>query len=520
MRPSVERLSVFLERLGIYLKCPFEGCNMQGAYVDHITSTSGFHFKNLYQRNIRCEDGFPIVELRKRAWEQVIIRGGAVKFNHLDWEILMCKGIPPPSPGLLGIDMELSSEPIGNPLSMWAGEQTRNQSVMRIPTSVGLVFIADLEHEDQWFQVMESASIPTSQTGGWQAIPHVVGGKRHWAQIMKNHAVRLARVLERHGHTYYECSLCPAGRGWEEHIPGPQHFSKICEFLGEHLKISEVRESLWQQWPVRQNRVTGFVRFNHLDGEILVCKNGRAAQQVPSPPSGGPFGRPESYLMSAQAPSASVLTVRPPESGASASQVWPQQITLSSSNCAQSARADSARSMPSPACSLAKCMWRQRLPDIVPRLGRYLTAIGLDERNLTCHLCSNAQMSTGLLAHLGSDSHIDNIARTMNYLSDPCFPEGKDGEIGPRVQTIHGRFGRAWFNHITGECGFDESTNTTNLTKQAGGEWELYDYTESGRGCFWYNRGTRRCFQVDGEVGHDKGLWLLQPHRHQQHEWV
>ena len=86
MRPTVTQVSGFFERLGIGLHCPIEGCNMQGAYEDHITSTNGSHFQNLWQKGIPFEDRVPLEALKDRAWEQKNIRGGAVRFNHLDWE--------------------------------------------------------------------------------------------------------------------------------------------------------------------------------------------------------------------------------------------------------------------------------------------------------------------------------------------------------------------------------------------------------------------------------------------------
>ena len=96
MRTSVEVLSEFLEDYCIYPECPVQGCNMQGSYTDHVTSTNGSHFKHLWQRTKLFKDGVPLERTRKHAWEQANIPGGAVRFNHLDWQVLMWRGTPPP----------------------------------------------------------------------------------------------------------------------------------------------------------------------------------------------------------------------------------------------------------------------------------------------------------------------------------------------------------------------------------------------------------------------------------------
>lgn len=471
MRPSVEKISALVEGLGIYLQCPFEGCNMQDSFVDHITSTNGSHFKALYQRNIPCADGVPIAHLRETAWQQISIRGGAVRFNHLDWEVQMWRGAPPPPPGVPGSHQTQNHPAVDNATFMLTGEQTRSEEIMRLPSSMetGPINLADLQQEDEWFVVMESASIPISQTGGWQAIPHIAGGKRHWSETMKGHATRVARLLEAYGLNFLDCSLCPAGRGWEEHIPGPKHYDKINEILGDNLLISEVKERAWQQWNIQR----GSVRFNHLDGEIQIRKNGTRARQ-----------------------SIEMSPIRPIEQ--SYSKPMPphaQQVSAGAVKIAES------RTFALQACPLAKCMWRQRLPNIVSRLRRYVMAVGLQEQDLRCQLCKSAPITAGFQAHLGSDEHIDNIAQTLKFLENPCLSEGKDGEEGPRVQKIPCRSGHIWFNHITGESGLCLSLDQAHVMERAGSEWQFCN------GHYWYNRDTRHYFEVVDDKGYDKGLW-------------
>ena len=100
MRPSVQAFDTFMIGQGIWLQCPLKDCNMQGCYADHITSTNGSHFRNLYMRGLPFSDIVRIPVLREFVWEQKNLHGGAVRFNHLDWEVKMWKGTPPPPPVL------------------------------------------------------------------------------------------------------------------------------------------------------------------------------------------------------------------------------------------------------------------------------------------------------------------------------------------------------------------------------------------------------------------------------------
>ena len=99
MRDAVKEFTEFMEPLGVTLYCPVKDCNQRGQFYDHIASSSGFHFKNLWQRGFPLPfETTPYDVLRDMAWEQINIRGGAIRYNHLDWEVQMWKGSPPRNP--------------------------------------------------------------------------------------------------------------------------------------------------------------------------------------------------------------------------------------------------------------------------------------------------------------------------------------------------------------------------------------------------------------------------------------
>jgi len=285
MRPAVLALTEFLEtKCGCYLECPIPGCNMQGSYADHVTSTSGWHFKHLYQKTGLLKDGVPVTHTRENAWEQRNILGGAIRFNHLDWEVLMWKGQPPPAPRF---DAASQSSP-----TLFGRSDTspfmEEPQFTTMPAAVVLGddcishHIKDMPLEGTWYTVMPRASEPTSAMGDWRTLPHVSAGKDLWRDKMKMHALRLATLLEQHGLNVYSClscSLCERARGWDEHIPGREHYKKINDMLGDQPVVS-VRERFWQQWELRHSGVQGSICFNHLDGEIQMLRGGAD----PSPP--------------------------------------------------------------------------------------------------------------------------------------------------------------------------------------------------------------------------------------------
>ena len=76
---------------------------MQGAYVDHITSTNGQHFKNLAWngRGITVSEGVPIRELRERAWEQSNIRDGPLEGAESQLQLMTAQRVHSHIPSVL-----------------------------------------------------------------------------------------------------------------------------------------------------------------------------------------------------------------------------------------------------------------------------------------------------------------------------------------------------------------------------------------------------------------------------------
>lgn len=516
MRQSVLEFASFMENQGISLRCPIEGCNMQGSYADHITSTNGSHYANLYKRGVPFTDGVPVEELRQTAWQQINIRGGAVRFNHLDWEVQMWRGDPPPC-ATFGESLP-ETRPDFHSGNLQIIEQRPSLPIHPCTREARL---EDLQEDNCWYMLKEPASVPTSDSGDWQSIPHVVGGKRNWANQMRGHASKMAEILQAHG-IFPDCSLCPTGRGWEEHIPGPVHFQKINELLGDR-RAADVRSEIWQEWLVQRVGFCGRVRFNHLDGEIQMLRANAGvnaasgSMQHPPPPVSPPASsvpqviRPrqsESHGSSSTpakavappsiSPQASYVSqvVAPPPMPPPVSSVpqvsHPQQCESQASSSAPAQERPSAS-----VCPLAMFMWKRTLPQTASTLSYYIETADVDARYLTCQACFRRPMSEGVEEHLRSDAHLENIARTMAALN-PQQLATAGGKGGARVQHFEGRHGNVWFNHLTGESGSDADLG--NKCK-----WDKYDYPNGAS--YWYNHETQESFQVYGNCGVDRGLW-------------
>ena len=514
MRPTVHQVSSFFERLGIGLQCPIEGCNMQGAYEDHITSTNGSHFKNLWQKGIPFDDHVPLEQLKERAWEQKNIRGGAVRFNHLDWEVQMWKGAPPPNPvfGRSIRDIPQDAQP------MRGIQDGLRALTFCVPCGLHAerVALVQLPRGNQWYQAQDRASEPTSDKGDWRSIPHIVRGRRNWAENMKDRAENLFKVLQAFNLYPDQCALCPTGRGWEEHVPGPVHWKRITDILGER-PIADVRDDLWQQWLVHQNGLRGAVRFNHLDGEIQIRRDDPHGEAPPPPPPTLPsapamarpppptYGTLPSAPATAQPPPSTLPTAalpsgaqraQPPPIGAAASRMLQPVDPLESSRREPGPPADASAWM--------KVMWQQIAQEAAAKLEFHFDGAHVPEDKRVCSVCS-APLAQNIEMHLRSDSHWSELTQTVNYMSDEnsTWSESVSGALGPRVQKFEGQCGEVWFNHVTGESGSDCAERGYPLT-----EWEKYDYSQTGGGCFWYSRVNGRYFEVKDYYGTDKGVWL------------
>ena len=262
---------------------------MQGSYTDHVTSTNGSHFKHLWQRTKLFKDGVPLERTRKHAWEQANIPGGAVRFNHLDWQVLMWRGTPP-LPSIFDGDGAASSPGflVDVPQQLLAAGGRR---------PLGECYLSRLPEEGVWYVVLPPISTPTSQEMGWKSLPHVAGGWKVWRDMMGLPSSTLAETLGILGYRGYQCEVCGGSHVWEGHITGNSHYKKIVYDWLAHRSVAQVKGSLWQQWNLTCDGSEGAVQFNHMDGEIRILKGAAPSRMAiaapprveqPPPPLGPP----------------------------------------------------------------------------------------------------------------------------------------------------------------------------------------------------------------------------------------
>ena len=476
MLEPVQAFSSFMESYQIYPQCPIHGCNTQGTYVDHVTSTNGSHFKNLYQKGIHFVDDCPIEELRETAWQQINLPKGAVRINHIDWEVRMWKGTPPPAP-IFGHHASWQTSSI----SLLSNTSHQVTTICVCP-NIAYNFLAQLPEDNRWFQLHEPASVPTTDYGGWQSVPHFAGGRRHWGEHMKSSVTMMARLLSAYSIQYLACSMCNNGKGFDEHIGGKVHWDQVWLRFGER-PFREVKEELWQECLLRNGSgLNGIIRFSHLDGEIQMLR------EVSTNATSTLAGRPVLPFSTVELEGVTL------QSTLSELQSFPAHHTSASSL--------STRSPPPPPPSdlspWTKLLWQRVVLQAVPALQAHLDSSEVSTENLTCQVCFNAVISEPLQHHFCSEDHMRNLETIVSSFSREHFASTEVlGKQGCCVQNFRGEKGIVWFNHITCE-------SHVELSNKVVPKWEKYTYCV---GEFWWNRQSGEYFQVCGEYGLDKGIW-------------
>ena len=177
--------------------------------------------------------------------------------------------------------------------------------------------------EGQWCRISEPCALPQMPPGRctWRHWPQMQS-KAAWKEGMRAPAERVCKALERSGHLYPECQLCPNARNMEEHITGPGHFYQMWTLIGD---APVDLERFWQMWDVSEGCQ---LRFNYIDGAIEMRRGhapseasgiGNPASRIVRPPPPGmvaevPVAPPSQTTAAAASPVYAPLTqsVRPP----------------------------------------------------------------------------------------------------------------------------------------------------------------------------------------------------------------
>jgi len=148
------------------------------------------------------------------------VPGGALRFNHIDWEVQMWKGVPPrtPSFGLCFGDRSCTLSPSPGtqlcsiPLALPSPQEwPLIQSIQAKPGTQPLSSIknaSDMTAESQWIQLYEPVGVVSSDNGNWRHLRHLSNGKNFFKECMNPRFKAIVQIVRDHGVECVNCSIC------------------------------------------------------------------------------------------------------------------------------------------------------------------------------------------------------------------------------------------------------------------------------------------------------------------------
>jgi len=431
MEPRAGEMQGLMERCGVhYPNCPVcsaEGRGMQSDFTGHIIGQH--HFKRLCR--ICLLDGQPIEELRQALWDAFLLPGGAVRINHADGAIEMCRGRPAggvtpltitaPSmlaiadrsaPGVLQQTPMAPPPMVNSPFYDSSFDAVDLQTVCQWVQNPGQT-VPPVPSDGQWYRITQRATCPNSDNGNYSAYPHLQS-KNTWKQHMQRPALVMGNILDHFG-VYAECSVCNANRSFHEHVPAQKHYTQLWElFLGKNGPLEAIRNTAWQEWKNLGVDKMSF-RFNHIDGETHARYGGQVHGQLRAPAPAA--GMPAAFAGHPQGADAPPTFGSPPLNGAVpvAGQVPVQ--------CAAP-----TKTMPTPPPStddlspgvrgLQMWLWQRHMANAGDQLAAACEARQVSPGSMFCAVCYGGEqhrvyMHEGVKEHLLSKRHVESLEKRL-----------------------------------------------------------------------------------------------------------
>lgn len=251
----------FLEPFNIWpecMVCKAAGRGMRSDFGGHVAGQ--FHFKEVGRL---LPNGTRVTDLRGNLWQESLVPGGAIRFNHVDGAIEMCKGQPDSSSPSIVAPGQLA-------LAIPAAPVMGNAGPAEIPD------IASLDREGQWIGVSGHIGEPIVKNGDFSQCPFFQS-RNAWKSASATFPKKICNFLEKYD-IYPQCPICPTAVGYEDHIPAQKHYMKLLEQLKPGEPIVQAVSRMWQKW----NVPGGAVRLNHVHGRIELWRG-------PPPPESGEY---------------------------------------------------------------------------------------------------------------------------------------------------------------------------------------------------------------------------------------
>ena len=351
-------------------------------------------------------EGVPVVDFAHDMWQEWLVPGGAVRFNHMHGRIDICQG-PPPA-GVGGAAALAGPPALTFPSAVGSSVLAPSVAGLARAPAAGACSLESLQEEGVWIQVHPPVSWPTKQNGTWEAYEHLKS-RTTFKTLMRGPADLACAILEAHGGIYPECSICDGNRGYGEHLPAEKHYRTLWD---KYLKVrnqpvQSMRDNMWNQWRIQSAAgVRGVLRVNELDGEILMCRGEPPPASLLSPSVGPMPLLPPSV---AQRPPAPVgLPTGPFVPPPSTAQPTAQPTAAAAPAASAAPRPDGGGA---PAASpLEVWLWRYTFAEAAQEAEDMLKAAKVPGDQLVCKVCGGSATQGGLAAHLLSPGHMRRVS--------------------------------------------------------------------------------------------------------------
>lgn len=210
---------------------------------------------------------------REKWWEEWIVKGGAIRFNHADGVVELRKNYPSiqPSPS------QAASGSIPAPPSPVEFTPDSSNVVALALQNPGNVFSLCLE-ENVYYLLYSHVGGPTAEGGDLSKCPWL-HTKNTWRPVMQPRAELVEKILEAFDVYYPKCLLCTNPGGFAEHLPAQKHLRQLQDRLPTGKPVTELAAQFWQEWILP----LGILRFNHLHGQVWICRGKAPRQAKPMP---------------------------------------------------------------------------------------------------------------------------------------------------------------------------------------------------------------------------------------------
>ncbi|CAJ1357231.1 unnamed protein product, partial [Effrenium voratum] len=239
--------------------CAAFGRGVQSGFEGHVGGH--WHFKHWCRL---CADGEDMSVARERHWQSWNVHGGAIRFNHADGEVQMCKGYPPTSPAPMAAAVPGMTAPGALPAAQQAPSAQAAITAM-VKANPRSAFELCTE-ENRWYILIPHIGHPSDPKGDINSC-HWLSTKNTWKPAIRP-SVEIVESFLHSYDIYPECMLCPTGVGFAEHAPAEKHLRKLQERVPAGVPVVECAKSLWQEWQVPH----GIIKLNHCHGQVWICR--------------------------------------------------------------------------------------------------------------------------------------------------------------------------------------------------------------------------------------------------------